>query len=193
METAIIEITPLLKAAKIIFREIVLIESGMLDQRDELLNKAWMLGALLNELKEEIGHGKWLLWLEGNFKELGKGADMREKNAQRCMKFARENPSKARNSSDLAGSPPSTFADESVRKFMWGYIPEKERPELEGNRKLKAGAHYLSFVNHFAKFDRQVRVGLIPMPPLDLFRQECEPTLRRIIEIGGREWMLSLL
>src|SRR5882724_938677 len=169
METAIIEITPLLKAAKLIFREIVLIESGMLNQRDLLLNKAWSLGILMNELKEEIGHGKWLLWLEGNFKELGKSAEMRERNAQRCMKFARENPN-PRNStvSVREGFPiipavPNNFTDESTRKFMWGYIPEKERPELEGNRKLKAGAHYLSFVNHFAKWDRQVRVGLIPM------------------------------
>jgi hypothetical protein len=199
METAIIEITPLLRAAKALFREIVSIENVMLTQRAGLLEKAWQLGILLNELKEEIGHGKWLLWLEGNFKELGKTAEMREKNAQRCMKFARENPN-PRNSSVLVRegfpiipSSPREFDGESKRKFMWNYIPEKERPEFEGNRKLKPLAHYLSFINHFAKFDRQVRVGLIPMPPLDLFRQECEPTMRRIIEIGGREWMLSLL
>ena len=98
METAIIEITPLLKAAKIIFREIVAIESGMLNQRDQLLSKAWTLGLLLNELKDEIGHGKWLLWLEGNFKELGKTDETRERNAH---------PTRSRRTGTNTGSAPS--------------------------------------------------------------------------------------
>jgi hypothetical protein len=148
------------------------------------------LGRLLVELKEEIGHRKWLIWLPANFPALGKTNSARVDNAARCMRFYRENQIPG-NSGNL--SPPKNFSVESVRKFMWGYIPAKELPELEGNRKLKAGAHYLSFVNHFAKFDRQARVGLIPMPPIDLFRRECEQTVRRIIEIGGKEWARSLL
>jgi hypothetical protein len=56
------------------------------------LRLAYRLGVELLALKEEIGHGKWLLWLCANFKELGKNEYKIRHNAERCMSFASRNP-----------------------------------------------------------------------------------------------------
>jgi hypothetical protein len=53
---------------------------------------AHQLGRILCELKEEIGHGKWMIWLPSNFRELGSTERMIIENAERCMKLYVSNP-----------------------------------------------------------------------------------------------------
>ena len=70
--------------------------------RERLLQHAWYLGQELTVIKEEIGHEKWLQFLEGQWRE------MSVRSAQRYMLFFKENPN-ARNSTHL------TFTTESIQ------------------------------------------------------------------------------
>ena len=179
-----------LKRAKAIFAQIVESEGGLKMHYRTIRTNAFLLGEVLTEMKEEIGHGNWILWIEGNWPELG------ERNAARCMTFFKANPAiqaKARNSALLRGIGDAEWNSDSVRKLMWGYIPAKERPQLEGDESVSNPPHYLSFVNHFVKWDRQLLLGHVSMPPLAQFRKEMEMPLRRIIEIGGKDWAQDVL
>jgi DUF3102 family protein len=182
-----------LKRAKAIYFEIIQIEGSLKQAKNNLLVHAFALGQILTELKEEIGHGNWLMWLPSNFPELGSSDDMRIKNAQRCMNFHRDNTSNSRNSSNLNRRSAADFGNDSVRKFMWGYVPAKERPQLEGDESVSNPPHYLSFVNHLVKWYRQLGLGHIATPPVAQFRKETETVIRILVEIGGKEWALALV
>jgi hypothetical protein len=169
--------------AKALYAGILNDEQSFLVTRDEMLIRAWKLGGVLNDIKEEIGHGKWLFWLGGNWPELG------ERNSQRCMAFFKSNDAwKLSRNAKFNG-----FELGSVRKFMHGYIPAKERLQLENDEPDKPGAHHLTYINAFSKWDRQFRNGNVEGFDLEEFRRENEPIIRRIIELGGRGWVTSLL
>jgi hypothetical protein len=106
----------------------------LLDTRNSLLERAWRLGGLLARLKGQIPHGYWQAWICANLPELGSSDGARTENASRCIRFYAENP-KVGNSRH-----PEIFSVESVRKFMWGYVPAKERLQLEGDEKLGANS-----------------------------------------------------
>jgi hypothetical protein len=178
------------KRARAHFAQIIESEGGLKLNFRNIRTHSFLLGALLLDMKEEIGHGNWTLWIEGNWPDLG------ERKAQMCMAFYKANPqisSKPWNSTDLRGVGDSEWNSDSFRKLMWGYVPAKERPKLEGDESVSNPPHYLSFVNHFVKWDRQLSLGHVSMPPVAQFRKEMETPLRRIIEIGGKDWAQSLL
>jgi hypothetical protein len=167
-----------LSEAKAIYFLILNGENLMLSTRDEMLRRAWKLGSILSEIKEEVGHGKWLFWLGGHWPELG------ERNARRCIAFFSANE----HCKNLKTAESRGFELESVRKFMWGYLPAKERLQLEGDENIKPGAHHLTFVNAFSKWDRQFRNGSVENLDLETFKREIEPMIERIIEICDRGW-----
>jgi len=172
---------PLFERAKAILRQLKAAEDQLLRDRDLVFRKAWHLGEVLCQLKEKVGHGRWLLWLPANFPELGRNDERRIKNARRCINFYRENRQNS-----------GTFDTDSVRKLMWGYVPAKERPQLEGNEAVNPAPHYLTFVNNFNKWHRQVRMGRIPMPPREQLRRELEPVVRDIIDLCSQDWVADL-
>ena len=153
----------------------------MLRDRDQLLADSWSLGETLAAMQDDVGHGRWLPFLAGQLPKVG------ERNAQRCMALFRANP-KSEDSTDL------TFTPESVRKFMWGYIPVKERPELEGDEPITPVAHHLTVINHFFKWERQLTQGHAgPRPPVEQMRRDFEPVILRQVELLGRDWLLELI
>ena len=169
-----------LESAKVLLAEIQRIEGGMMDLRELLFVSAWHLGSQLQDMKEDIGHGKWLVFLEGHWPQLS------QQNASRYMAFFKANPNHG-NSGDL------TFSTESVRKFMWDYIPVKERPHLEGDAPIERITHHLTFVNVFSKWDRELSLGRVEKPPVEMLRRECEPVVKRMAELMGREYLIGLL
>ena len=181
-----------LAIAKVLYKRIISHESALFKTRDQILGAAWLLGRVLDQLKEEIGHGKWLLWLPSNFPELGKTDGTITENASRCIRFFKENQSPSRTGPKISGTP-DIYTIDSVRKFMWGYIPAKERLQLEGDEDIKPGAHHLTFVNQFSKYDRQLRSGHVDAFDLELFKREIEPMIRRIVELCGKDWLTSIL
>jgi len=175
--------------AKAIYQHILAAEKSLLTQRDALLILAFRLGNVLTDMKEEIGHGKWLFWLGGSWPALG------ERNAQRCMALVRDNPDVVKKLATKGSKSveSSDFTDESVRKFMWGYVPAKERLELPGDEDVNPQPHYLTFVNQYSKWRRQVKIGHAALPPIELMRRDFEPTVRDLIELLGRDWIRLLL
>jgi hypothetical protein len=157
--------------------EIQILEQNLRNNRDAILGHAWRLGQILSELKEEIGHGRWLFWLGGNWPELG------ERNAQRCIAFFKANESVESNG----------FAVGSIRKFMWGYIPAKERLELEGDVAHSLAPHHRTFINQFTRYDRQLRSGHVESFSLEKFKEAVAPVIRRLSDICGPDWIRSLL
>jgi hypothetical protein len=61
-------------------------------------------------------------------------------------------------------------------------------PKIGNSRFLKPPA----FVNEFFRYNRQLRIGKIEHPDLDLFRREIEPMARRLIELCGPDWFSKL-
>jgi hypothetical protein len=159
--------------AKSELAEIQTLERNLRTNHEAILCHAWELGRILTDLKEEIGHGKWLFWLGGNWPELG------ERNARRCMVFFKANENWLK-SAEFCG-----FERNSIRKFMWGYIPAKERLQLPGDVTDSPAPHHLSPVNQFTKYYRQVRSGLGEWPDQEIFRREIEPTLQIILRLAG--------
>ena len=170
-----------LEFARNLLAEIQRIEAGMLDLRERLFQYAWYLGAELVTMKEEVGHGKWLVFLEGHFPQVG------ERHAQKYMEFFRANPN-PKNSSDL------TYTTDSIRKLMFGYIPVKERPELPGDEAVAPITHHLTFVNVFSKWKRQLSLGRLgPKPAVEVLRRDCDPVVKDLADLLGREYLIELL
>jgi hypothetical protein len=162
----------LVSNAKRAIAELSAAEGRLLSMRNEILDRAWQLGKMVTALKDQVGRGNWYIWLAANLPELGNTERARQANAARCMRLYRDN-SDRRNSC-------GGFSAKAVRKFMWGYIPAKERLQLEGDQDIKPGPHHLTFVNQFSKYDRQLRSGQVEGFSMDIFRREVEPMLRRI-------------
>jgi hypothetical protein len=190
----------LLGRARGVYGCVLSLEKALLEDRDRLLLAGFYLGALLSEMKDCLPHGGWLFWLGSNWKELG------ARNAQRCMAFFHEN-AKCVDSTHLKGIdsllacedpaaielPPSLkFTADSIRKFMWGYVPEKERPQLEGDEPVKRSPHHLGVVNAFSKFERQLTLGHITAST-DELRRDFAPVIPRLVELLGKDWFRSML
>lgn len=177
------------KEAKALWDEILEVEKEMCGKTDEVLLLSFRLGSHLIDMKEEIGHGRWLFWLGGTWPQLG------ERNAQRCMTLVRENPEVAKKIAQkgFKSAESADFTKESRRKFLWHYVPPKERLELPGDQEVTFQPHYLTFVNQYSKWRRQVKIGHAELPPIDTMRRDFEPTVRDLIELLGRDWIRELL
>jgi len=184
-------IRPLVQKAKDELRALAASENRLRENHDDILRRAWTLGGYLCDLKENVGRGNWLIWLPANLPELGSTNSARTENASRCMRFFKDNPPKIGNSRFL--KPPAEFSPDSKRKFLWRYVPAKERLLLEGNEKVTFAPHHLTWVNEFFRYNRQLRTGKIEHFDLDLFRRDIEPMARRLIQLCGPDWFSNLL
>jgi rRNA maturation protein Nop10 len=167
-------ITNKLEEARRELAELETVENSLYKTRDDICCHSWRVGRVLTELKEEIGHGKWLIWLRGNWPQ-------HELRAQRCMAFFRTNEDWKENKSvEFDG-----FERNSVRKLFGGYTPEKERLQLAGDVTDSPAPHHLTPINQFTKYFRQVRSGLGEWPDQEIFRREIEPILQIILRLAG--------
>jgi hypothetical protein len=177
---------PLVDEAKRLLAELAIGERRLLSERNYILGRAWLFGRVLSAIKDRVGRGNWYLWLNANLPELGSTERSRQDNAARCIRFFRGNPADPRNSG-------GSFEQSTVRKFMWGYVPKKERPLLPGNERVRPSLHHLTWVNQFCKWDRQAAIGKVSMPAPDVFRRDITPVVRRLVALLGRPYIQSLL
>jgi hypothetical protein len=110
------------------------------------LEKAWQCGKRLNAIKLLVGHGNWLTWLGGSLPGLT------ESTAQRYMKIDRDNPNTAR---------VRDLKFDAIRKHCLTYVPEKEHPQLPGDKKVAKSESHLGLVNDLNKFFRRYDEGHI--------------------------------
>ena len=178
--------------AKRLWREILSLEKIMTEKAELVKIAAYKLGGIFCELKEEVGHGKWLLWICGNFPELGDTDTARIRRSQRCMDFYRRNTANTTDSSRINDIPDQWDA-EAERKLMYGYVPAKQRAAIKGDEKDTPTVHHLTWVNNFHKWDRQIAIGLAEFPHISVLQHELEEPFRRIVEICGRDWALQIL
>jgi len=162
-------------------------EASLLKMHYLLFMRAWVLGGILSRLKDQIPRGSWQTWVCSNLRELGSTDGARTENASRFMRFYRQNPNPT-----VGNSRHQIFSVDSMRKLMWGYVPKKERLQLEGDEDIKPGAHHLTFVNQFSKYDRQLRNGRVDGFNVEIFRRETEQMLHRIADLGGHDWFRGL-
>jgi hypothetical protein len=100
------------------------------------------------------------------------------------MALAKANPN-PRNSSDLDG--------DSRRKFLWNYVPAKERQRLEGDNNDTPIMHPVTCRNYWEKYDRQVRTGQIPQLPVEILRHDLMPMWLRQAELMGIDYCFQAL
>jgi hypothetical protein len=156
-------------------------EAALLNKHTLIMERAWRIGRNLAQLKAGVPHGLWETFLCANLPELGNSERARLDNARRCITLYRRNE-KYENS--------RAFTNDSERKFMWNYIPAKEREALPGDQKEgRMPPHHLTFVNFFCKWDRQVQIGKLPLPPEDVLRFEPDQVLARLIALLGRDYV----
>jgi hypothetical protein len=127
-------------------------EHDFLTMRDSLMMRGWKLGGLLVQMKEIVGHGNWEKWLPASMPKLGPAAGTRLNNAKRCMKLFRENQLGA-----SAGK--VNFSCDSERKFMWRYIPEKQRPQVKDPR-FPRSVSFLNIANEFKRLQHRHVAGI---------------------------------
>ena len=147
-----------------------------------LLMLAYRFGGECESIKTKIGRaGNWPTFLYANFKFCGRTETTIQNNVERCMKLFRDNPN-CEEASQLSA--------ESVRKFMWYYVPAKQRPMLAGDQKNALTPHYLTTINKFNEWHHRVEEGLIKSPPLEKLQREFRPMIKRISELcDGLDWV----
>lgn len=142
------------------------------DKLNQGIDRAWRLGKTLVAMKRQVGHGNWLVCVEG----LGISA----RHATRHMELAIDNPH-AKSVADLS--------NESVRKFRLRYVPEKERPEIDGDETIPRACHHLSLVNDWRRMLRRVEIGQAQLNPEEA-RRDLRPLydwLRGLYDGDGAE------
>ena len=129
--------------------------TSAIDSQQAAFLNAWQCGIRLNKMKSLIGHGNWLDWLELHFCKPHK---IELRTAQVYMKIDNDNP-KLRNKSNTTRV--SLFKFDTIRKYKFSYVPEKDRPRLEDRHKIPRLMHHLTVVNEFCKWQRRREIGLI--------------------------------
>ncbi|HWB58349.1 MAG TPA: hypothetical protein VG733_02610 [Chthoniobacteraceae bacterium] len=167
------------------YADALLAHQGIKKNVNLFLENMWRMGRALSQIKNIVGRGAWLPWLENHFPELGENPETRRRNAWRCIYLFEKNPN-VRNSARLG------FSEESVRKVMWGYLPQKQRPALPGDEPIKPAPHQLTFVNHYFKFRRQMKIGRVK-PDVARMREDLAPVITDLVELLGSDWLAKFL
>ena len=111
-------LTRLCCEANTLHNEALEIKEKVLAGAMSALEKAWQCGKRLNAIKEIVGHGNWLPYLETHLPEIS------ESTAQRYMKIDRDNPNAAR---------VRELKFDSIRKHCLSLAPAKKQIEHPGN------------------------------------------------------------
>jgi len=188
------ETQPLLERARVNASAVAAAEKAIRDDLLTLCVSLWHFGKDLAELKELVGHGEWMFFVAANFPQLGESEKSRCNRASDAKAFFEANPDYDPNSPVPGNLPmPWNFTIESIRKCVFHLAPDKERPELPGDKPITPAAHQLTFVNHFMKFDQRIKAGLDKAPPVEILRRDLEPVIKRIAELAGRDWLESII
>ena len=105
---------------------------------------AWQAGIRLNNMKRLVGHGNWQTWCESNFcKPFG----ISDRTARLYMKIDTDN-------AHLRDLPPNRqrVADlkfDTIRKYAYGFIPEKAQSNKEGDSKFPRLVSFLNIANEY--------------------------------------------
>jgi hypothetical protein len=74
---------------------------------------------------------------------------------------------------------------------MWGYIPVKERLQLEGDVEMNPGPHHLTWVNQFSKWDRQLEADISSDSTLRFFAARSSRCFAGLLILAGANGRLD--
>jgi hypothetical protein len=109
--------------------------------REDFARKSTQCGKRLNAIKEKVGHGNWKTWREGNWPQL------KEQTTQVYILIDAQNL----NTQRLAH-----LKFDPIRKYTIGFVPEKERPALQGDKKFSRPTHYSSALGECTSFSNEL-------------------------------------
>lgn len=158
------EIRDLLKEAIAHHKYCETARGSVLSAQQVAMWHGWQTGIRLNEMKELIGSGNWQDWLELNFCQ---EADVTIRTAQIYMKIDSDNSElrdKAKTKRVSPGKPDlqllTRLKFDTIRKYVIGFVPEKDQPEHDGNIKFPRLVSFLNIVNEFARLKQRHVEGL---------------------------------
>lgn len=163
------ELTQLVSAAQISHRHCEAARSAVESGQQLALYYAWQTGVRLNRMKELVGFGDWMDWLELNFLNPLKisyqtAALYMRIDAQnehlRSAKLQRAVEDKP----DLEAVKKLKF--DSVRKYATSFVPSKERPQQDDDVRFPRLVHHLNLVNEFEKVKRKHETDGLSMDEL---------------------------
>jgi hypothetical protein len=152
-------ITQQLKEAKLLHAEVALCDATIESEQQRKLEKSWQIGKRLNAIKEDIGHGNWLLWLKENWPEIGTST------AQLYMKIDRENPN-AQRVRDLK--------HDTIRQHAIASVPKKQHPEQEGDATIEKANDCTGTLNELNRQAQRYESGLLVIDDPDEFCDDAE-------------------
>jgi hypothetical protein len=123
-----------------------------------------------------------MFYVAANFTQLGGDERSRCNRANDAKAFFEANPNYPSS---------GNFTAESIRRCVFHLAPEKERPKLEGDKKLTHGPNQWNFINDFNKFHQQISKGLIPRPSVEDAQRQLAPSLDVMLDLAGREWVME--
>lgn len=127
--------------------------------------RAWETGKLLLEAKPLQGHGNFMEWCKRFPQSL--------KTLERYMAVARK--------FDTVTNLPECMHD---LYLAVGIVPEKQKIQHDGNVLLKPANHYLSFINRWSFWWKQVKIGKVEFDK-EQVKKELKPLKDWIDEIYG--------
>jgi hypothetical protein len=163
-------------------------EGQFLRIRDFIMLRGWLIGWELVQLKEKVGFGEWDKWVPLNLPFLGDADETRRINARRMMKLYRDNQSPkllraaAAIESKSVGIPTDlkgkVFDTASERKFMWQYVPAKERPNTKDIR-FPRSVSFINMVNEYNRLKQRHIEGL-QLVDFNEVREEAGPLTEKL-------------
>ena len=133
------------------------------------LEKAWQCGKRLNLIKESVGHGNWLTWLESKWPELG------SRTAQRYMKIDSDNPNATR---------VSDLKFDTIRKAQLANVKKKEHPKEKGDVAFSKPENYSTVINEIARMIQRIDSGQDDVDK-DELRKALDPHYRWMQRLFG--------
>jgi hypothetical protein len=127
------------------------------EKRNHIMRRGWHVGARLAEMKEIVGHGSWEKWVPLNLPGLGEAVGTRLQNAKRYMRFWKDNQSPRVR--QLVEDERDPFSADSKRRFMFGYVPPKDRPKLKDPH-FPRSASVQNLVNEYSRLKQRHVTGL---------------------------------
>jgi hypothetical protein len=133
------------------------------------LERAWQCGKELNVIKESLGHGNWLMWLNANWPELP------DRTAQVYMKIDRDNPN-AQRVADLKF--------DSIRKYAIAKVPKKQKVDEPGDQSFSKPENHSTVVNELARLFQRIDAGQQVVDEEEL-RRDFRPAYERLQRLYG--------
>ena len=198
---------PLVEQARERYARLMLAEQNVGDSLRALFAQTWLFGQTLYWIRDDPAlKGKWSLFLDNNFPDLGgaRNPKVRERQTPDDLSHSRRKRAQDAITFFLVNSPedgpapghlnaPEVFTEESIRACVFHQAWEKDKEQLDGNEPVKRLPTGLTFVNDLVKFGHRVQHKLAPLPDLETMRTDFARAIPVIVDLVGLDYLIEQL